>query len=382
MVHWTRDLHEEYGEIVRVKPDQLSFITETAWSDIYMHRQGRPQFQKFTFAEPVNGARSVLQAFDADHARQRKLLSHAFSEKALREQEPLLQSYIDLLISKLYEECHINNGVVDVMDWYNYTTFDIIGDLSFAESFHNLDNKAEHAWIKSLFAGIKAAALLSVAKVIPPLGWFVNRILPVALPGPRAKSLRFVQGKVRKRLSQGSERPDFMSAILRHNDEKGLTRDEIDSNMQLLMTAGSETTMTLLSGCTFHLLKNPRSLARLNEEVRGAFQSQADITIAAVNKLPYLLAVLEEALRMHPPVPTALPRIVPPGGNFISGIWVPGGVRRHPWGPPQYRTTLTKHSDLRRHPPTGRLPIPLQLRTADIFHPRAVARETRCSIRP
>ena len=31
-------LHEKYGEVVRIGPNELSFITETAWKDIYMYR--------------------------------------------------------------------------------------------------------------------------------------------------------------------------------------------------------------------------------------------------------------------------------------------------------------------------------------------------------
>lgn len=45
-----------------------------------------------------------------------------------------------------------------------------------------------------------------------------------------------------------------------------------------------------------------------------------------VNSLPYLLAVLEESLRIYPPVPVALNRVVPPDGASICGRWVPGGT--------------------------------------------------------
>lgn len=38
---------------------------------------------------------------DADHARFRKSLSHAFSEKSLRSQENLIKHYIDMLVRKL-----------------------------------------------------------------------------------------------------------------------------------------------------------------------------------------------------------------------------------------------------------------------------------------
>lgn len=70
----------------------------------------------------------TVAANDADHARIRKLLSHGFSETALREQEPILISYFDLLVSRLQEQIDgSTNGKVDIMSWYNFTTFDIIG---------------------------------------------------------------------------------------------------------------------------------------------------------------------------------------------------------------------------------------------------------------
>ena len=113
-----------------------SSVASTIW-------RGRAYWTQ-CFSEP-NGITSVLSADDTAHSRQRRLLAHAFSDKALREQEPLLHGYVDLLISKLHEESHARDGVVDLVDWYRYTTFDIIADLCFGESFGNLENKAEHA---------------------------------------------------------------------------------------------------------------------------------------------------------------------------------------------------------------------------------------------
>jgi hypothetical protein len=76
-------LHAKYGEVVRIKPNQLSFIREDAWKDIYMHRQGQPQMAKRgRGTSNKNGAYNIINAPDDIHARQRKSLSHAFSEKA------------------------------------------------------------------------------------------------------------------------------------------------------------------------------------------------------------------------------------------------------------------------------------------------------------
>ena len=61
--------------------------------------------------------------------------------------------------------------------------------------------------------------------------------------------------------------------ILRGKGERSLDRNQIIVNSRVLVTAGSETTATLLSGVTYHLLMNPDKLARLQNEVRGAFSS-------------------------------------------------------------------------------------------------------------
>jgi cytochrome P450 len=101
---------------------------------------------------------------------------------------------------------------------------------------------------------------------------------------------------------------------------------KLETNSSTLIIAGSETTATLLSGVTYLLLTSPDSLAKLTTEIRSAFSDDKEIDINSVNPLKYLQACLEEALRMYPPVPIGLPRIVPPGGGSISGHYVPENV--------------------------------------------------------
>ena len=114
---------------------------------------------------------------------------------------------------------------------------------------------------------------------------------------------------------------------MRHNDEKGMTKPEIVENCGALIIAGSETTATLLSGATFHLLKNPEALRKVTKEVRDTFAAQTDITFTMVAQLPYLNACLKESLRLYPPVPGILPRLTGPEGDIISGQFIPGNVR-------------------------------------------------------
>lgn len=103
-----------------------------------------------------------------------------------------------------------------------------------------------------------------------------------------------------------------------------MTEDEIYSNSNVLLLAGSETTATMLSGTTYHLTKNPEVLAQLTQEVRNAFVSANEINALSVDRLPYLCAVVEEGLRIFPPVPTVLPRRTPAEGCVIGGTYIPG----------------------------------------------------------
>lgn len=94
----------------------------------------------------------------------------------------------------------------------------------------------------------------------------------------------------------------------------------------LTFLTGSETTATLLSGALYHLTTNPQSLQSLLNELHLTFSSVTDVTMTAVQHLPYLNAVLEESLRIYPPSAFTQARIVPPEGATICGHALPGGT--------------------------------------------------------
>ncbi|KAL1966235.1 hypothetical protein VTN77DRAFT_4787 [Rasamsonia byssochlamydoides] len=335
-----KELHDRYGEVVRIAPNELSYNTSQAWRDIYGHRSSTKQaeFEKDMtfFSKTLNSTTSIFIANSADHRRMRRLLSHAFSEKALRGQEALLRKYVDLMITQLCKRaaCPDTNGVVDLVSWYNFTTFDIIGDLAFGEPFGCLRDGVWHRWIKVIFSTIKAVTFLRAARRFPsPVKEILFKFVPASLVESRKYQFKFSAERARRRIMQGSEREDFISYILRANDEKGMTPEEIDTLSSGLIIAGSETTATLLSGATFLLLKHPTVLETLTREIRSSFRSEQDINFQSLSHLPYLHAVLEESLRLYPPAPNTFPRTTPTPGEVICGKFVPekASVGLHIW---------------------------------------------------
>ena len=111
------------------------------------------------------------------------------------------------------------------------------------------------------------------------------------------------------------------------NNQTGRQPQRPRALLPSLPNAGSETTATTLTGTVSYLISSYAAAATHAREVRGAFSSEDAITLEELEKLPYLNAVIEEDLRLCPPVPTILPRLVSRGGDDVSGVWLPGWVR-------------------------------------------------------
>ncbi|TDZ32606.1 Trichothecene C-15 hydroxylase [Colletotrichum spinosum] len=325
------ELHRKYGDTVRIGPNHLSFQSPDAWKEIMGHRKGKGEENQkdpdFTVTD--EGGMDIIASDRENHARFRRILSHGFSAKSMQEQQPIIKGYIDLLIERLHGVA--SQGPVDLVAWYNYTTFDIIGDLAFGESFGCLDGSDYHPWVKLIFDDIKVGLYFTIAKRLKPLETIVKKFVPESLLEKRRSHEALVEERVESRIALGTPRPDFAQSMLNKKGDEALTKRELYKNSNVLIIAGSETTATALSGATYLLTSTPDALAKLTHEIRSTFSSDDEIDIISTNKLEYLQAVLEETLRMYPPVPSALPRITPPSGQEILGQWVPGNTVLDIW---------------------------------------------------
>lgn len=101
-------LHKQYGKVVRIAPNQLSFAGDgRMWKDIYgfrKHDQLEAVKDRLFYGQNLNRTPGIITADAPTHSRQRKIVSHAFSDKALKEQEPMLKGWAEKLRTKLAEQ--------------------------------------------------------------------------------------------------------------------------------------------------------------------------------------------------------------------------------------------------------------------------------------
>lgn len=252
-------LHSQYGPVVRVSPTEISYIDAeangkglsgtNAWKEIYGHRlSGKRSFAKDRrlYAIPVNGTTSILSSDDASHARQRRVLSHAFSDKALKIEEPLFKRWASLLAEKL-QALSFTDAPIDLVAYYNYTTFDLMADLTFSESLHMLEGSEYSPWVATIFASIKSMTRLRAVRLLPAMTTLLNVLLGNTIRKKQVNHFKYSADRVDRRLAQTPSSPDLWSFVLKKaGQEGGMSLSEMHSNSAMFMIAGTETTATLL----------------------------------------------------------------------------------------------------------------------------------------
>lgn len=150
---------------------------------------------------PTTVIPSLVSNNTADHARIRRLFSPGFSERALKQQQPLFQKYADLLIQKLHES---GNEPLDILKMFNYTTFDIMGELTFGKSLGQLQSGEYSAWVQSVILSIKALPVIQLIAYYPLLRGCFALLEPKKIREYRLAAARYPAEQVDKRMERAS----------------------------------------------------------------------------------------------------------------------------------------------------------------------------------
>ncbi|CAM1502201.1 Fc.00g041850.m01.CDS01 [Cosmosporella sp. VM-42] len=329
LLYAVKSMHDTYGPVVRVTPNELSFISPESWKEIYLPLGGSKgemaRYDRFYHFAGPNAPETLVTLDKGYHAMLRRALAPAFSENTLRKQEPIMQEYVDLLIQKLVEDSKNGTQVVNLREWFNYYTFDMIGNLGFGSDFNGLKNSEYHPWVKAVTKHVKEFSFL---QVLMYLGFpsVVHFLANSSLLKGKVLHEHLTKQKLEARMRVEKDRPDLLDPLLRLKPQPSF--EQLLANASQLITAGSESSSTLLVATVSLLADNPAALEKVTEEIRSSFQSEDQITFTSTNNLPYLYACLNECLRRFPAVPPGLPRVVPPGGATVSGHALPEGTNQ------------------------------------------------------
>ncbi|KAK7962803.1 uncharacterized protein PG986_003628 [Apiospora aurea] len=313
-VLWMHSLHTKYGP----------------WKAIHGHEKGGRELPKARewFVEPANGIYGINSAPAHEHHRRfRKLFAPAFSERALKSNEPVLRKHVDLLVRKLGEVANAGRPV-DMVRMFQFTTFDFMGDLTFGLPLGLLQGLKYSPWVEAVFDSIKVTPVAQIIQYYPWLHSLFKRLEPRFVKDMKYNHFKHSADRVDLRLERGpAEKPDIWSMVLAAKGDQQLSLEEMYCHADVFMLAGSETSGSTLSGLTYHLLSNPEKLEILKNQIHSLFKHEDEITLQSTAGIEYLNACIQEALRLYPPVPVGVPRVVTEAGLTIRGQWVASGTR-------------------------------------------------------
>lgn len=292
----------------------------------------------------------------ADHARKRRVLSSAYALKNLEDWEFKVADKTERFLKACDRACTspLEKGDVPApedltFDYRKYTnlfTVEAIADIGLSEKLGFLDKGSDEVTAERMDGTLYQAnfrqalhnTAVAQARLVWAYPWYkVNEYLAKLLSPQLRRMLSLgepwgdiVYHRARKRLARyqaGEKLDDFFQALMEDKSSRpnNLEWGEIVAEVSIMMNAGSDTTAIAMNNVLYHLLRNPKTLYKLRQEVDACLDpDEAVAPYAKVKYLPYLRAILDESLRINPPVTFNLPRRTPPDGCAVGPEFIPG----------------------------------------------------------
>ncbi|KAK3307745.1 cytochrome P450 [Chaetomium strumarium] len=329
-------VHEDYGPIVRIGPNHVSVADPESMQTIYSVKNVYPKSAFYPLAEAVYRGKFLPTLFTTQsneyHARLRRGSARAFSMDVVVGLEEYCNKCISVLLQRLRDVSDGGKKPIDPVAWMQYFAFDVLGEINFSKDLGFLEAGSDKDGVIGAIGGI--LVYVSLIGQIPYLHKFLlGNPLLAKLPGIEKSNqvLQFSLRQIEERLRNPVQRKDILSQLLdtHRNDPAALTMDEIIAITTTNVIAGSDTTAVSLASVLYHLGKYPEARRKLEEEIERAEReglASNPITYAEAVKLPYLSAVIHEAMRIHPATGFILERLVPEGGVTLHGVHLPEGT--------------------------------------------------------
>ncbi|KAG9239848.1 cytochrome P450 [Calycina marina] len=313
------ELHNKYGPLIRVAPNEVDIADVDAVSPIYVSKGGfrkAPCYVNFD----IDLHRSIFSALDPEQRSPRaKAVIPLFSTKSIRDNEAAIYGCVDTMVGRMQDESG-SGKPVNVLNLTRSLALDAVSTHLFRENYNGISEKGEQLSASAfvdLFVGVGRFFYLPNV-VFTWTEWAIGKLYPSErTTSSLAVVDKFVDDMVTHTKAGAQTYPGRLLAI-------GLTPSEVKAQCKDLMFAGTDSTGANLARICQELARSPDRYQALRSEVVSNLEAGTAKTDAQA--LPYLSAVVKEALRISMANPTRLPRIVPSSGWTFKGTNFPSGA--------------------------------------------------------
>ncbi|KAH7313966.1 cytochrome P450 [Stachybotrys elegans] len=320
---------EKYGDVVRVAPNELVFITPKAASDIYGSTvKGLEYFPKADFLSLGRKDQGLTWERDpVKHRHKAKLVQPAFGAKSLKAKETKMHKHIDAFVQVMANKGR-RGEAVEFRRWADWLSMDIATDMGYSHQLHQVEQEKYSLIFSALWDTNFFGVLHIISKKFSLLGWLHLFAVPPSTLMSLAKTRNMNWAALVSRIESRAEvkHLDHFDAML-PGDAPDPSRDQVHAFETIcgqLAIAGSEPISSSFLCMIALSLQHREFYDGLVAEVRGSFDRYEDITASSVAPLKLLHAALMEQLRIVVVGATGQPRVSP--GAEVDGHYIAKGV--------------------------------------------------------
>lgn len=359
------EMHKEYGPIVRISPFELHISDSSFYEKLY-RQDGR--WNKYGWAVDAHNAPGaiILTADHDQHKMRRQPLNAYFSKAKVVAQQDMIRRQVQKVCER-FTAVAGTGRVIDIGGALSAYTGDIATEFVLSKSAGNLALEDFGASITHFMQGGG-----QVWRLTKHLRWYGPLLLAIPKDflikhgdAKLATFMRWTKSSEEEtaRLLKLAAGSNSTSSTDKSNEPRTIVHEIVDSNLPpsektlervfcdiaTVTGAGFETTASILRLALFHVFGSPEKLSRLRAELASvsshpsAADEPVNFELRVFEKLPYLTAVLTEAMRLSPALGTRLQRIAP-DRDLVYDKW------RIPAGTPVGMTTIFMHLDEKLYP--------------------------------
>ncbi|KAH8880968.1 cytochrome P450 [Thozetella sp. PMI_491] len=354
-----RKLHDRYGPILRIGPNLLDLDYPELINTIYGTDDKWLKTEFYHNQSTVVDGKIVYSIFStsdpSEHARMKRPVAKHFSVGSFAAMEPHMDEAIDNLCYQLEHRFIDKEGRAksfDLGEWISYCAWDLVTAITFSRPYGYMEKGFD--FDNTLSDLDKSIDYFTAVGQMPFLDFFLDKN-PIFRLGPPTWSkaaeiaLRTI---VSRQKGEDKAYDPQVPDLLHHFMETKFSHPDAVDDATLLgycfipLVAGADTTAIIIRAVFYFTLRNPDIYRKLQDELLSAgFGAEKPAPYNAARALPYLEAVIREAMRLHPSIPMPMERYVPSAGlRLPDGSYVPPNVavgigpytigrNRNLWGP-------------------------------------------------
>nr|AZL40029.1 cytochrome P450 CYP76AE4 [Thapsia villosa var. laciniata] len=263
-----------------------------------------------------------------------------FTIKRINDAVLIRRKCADEMISWIEKEAEKGaSGGIEVINFVFSAIFNIVGNLTVSRDLVDPQSTMSSEFINSMTGLHEGLLRLNISDLVPSLSRFdiqgVRKEMDVSL----GKVNEIISGFVKERKEQrrqrleisSEQRKDFLDVLL---DFSGTSRDEpaklTDHQLTIFLMemflAGTHTSSSTTEWAMCELLLKPDKMKKVKDELARVVGGNRKLEESDMDNLPYLQAIVEETLRLHPPGPLTLPRKAMHDTKFM-GYNIPKGTQ-------------------------------------------------------